>query len=150
MRIADICTRNAIHIDTGESVRDAAELMRQRHVGSLVAVAKSDGERVPVGMLTDRDIVVAIVALGIAPDTVTVGDTMTTPLASCTDEDDLFDAIATMRRRGVRRLPVTSRATGRLMGIVSADDIYGALGLHLRDLSSALTREQVHEMEARP
>ena len=69
-------------------------------------------------------------------------------LATCTESEDLFDIIATMLARSVRRLPVVNDKGG-LVGMISADDLYGALSTHLRMLSQALAREQVREMEAR-
>ena len=148
MRIADIHTRRVVHIGTGASVREAAELMRTRHVGALVVVDQPNGERIPVGMVTDRDIVLAVVAPGVNVEALTVGDVMTKPVVTCSEDQDLFAAIELMRERGVRRLPVLN-AKGGLAGIVAADDIYNAIGTHMRELSLALAREQVHEMRIR-
>jgi CBS domain-containing protein len=148
MRIADICTTQVAHIGPDASVREAAETMRKRHVGSLVVIEQPDGERVPIGIITDRDIVVAVVAANVDADTLFVADVMTRHLATCNEDQELFDAIGVMRLRGVRRLPVLD-AKGGLAGLLSADDIYGALGSHLRELGHALTREQVREMEVR-
>jgi len=148
MRIADICTSNPIHIAASASVRDAASLMRHRHVGALVVLGTANGDRAPVGILTDRDIVVSLVVEGVDPDTLQVSDVMTREVATCGEDQDLFDAIGTMRRNGVRRLPVLD-AAGELTGMVSADDIYGAIGAHLSELGQALTREQVREMQTR-
>lgn len=148
MRIADICTRCVVHVDAGASVHAAAELMRKRHVGSLVVTEEPDGGRVPIGMITDRDIVLAVIAPGVDAGTLTVGDVMSLPLASCNENDDLFDVIGVMRRRGIRRLPVLNDK-GSLAGLVSVDDVYAVLGTQLQELSQALTREQVREMETR-
>lgn len=148
MRISDICTRKVVQIGAGASVRDAAQTMRKSHVGALVVVDQPDGEYVPIGMVTDRDIVVAVVARGVDPLSLTVGDVMTREPATCAADEDLFDAIETMRKRGVRRLPVLN-PTGGLAGIVTTDDIYGALSAHMGELSQALSREQVREMERR-
>lgn len=148
MRIADICTRDVIHVGADTSLREAAEVMRHRHVGALVVVEQPNGERVPVGILTDRDIVLSVLAPGVDIDALKVADVMTSDLATCRESDVLFDAIRTMRDHGVRRLPVLD-ATGGLSGMVAADDIYGALGSHLQELSRALTREQVREMQSR-
>lgn len=148
MRIGEICTRNVVRIGPGQSLHAAAELMRKRHVGSVVVVDEPDGERAPVGIITDRDIVLAVIAPGVDPAVLTVGDVMTRELATCAESDDVFNAIEAMRRRGVRRLPVLDDK-GVLAGMVSADDIYGALGVHLQELAQALTREQVREMERR-
>ncbi len=148
MHIADICTRSVAHIDADQSVQAAAELMRKRHVGSLVVIDMPDGERLPVGIVTDRDIVLSVVAPGVDAASLTVGDVMTRSLVTCAENDDLFDAIAAMRRRGVRRLPVLD-GHGALAGMVTIDDIYGAIGTYLQELSQALTRDQVREMETR-
>lgn len=148
MRVADICTRNTVHIGTSESVRAAAELMRKRHVGSLVATKDSGGKPDPLGILTDRDIVLAVTASGADPESLTVSDVMTRSPATCFEDDDLFDAIRKMRVRGVRRLLVVD-AEGRLAGVISADDIYGTLGAQLCELGLALTRGHVRELETR-
>jgi len=148
MQISDICTRKVIHIIAAASVREAAQTMRKRHVGALVVVDQPNGERIPVGVVTDRDIVVAVVAEGIDAQTLTVGDLMSRNPATCGEDEGLFDAIQTMRKHGVRRLPVLN-SKGGLAGIVTIDDIYCALSTHMSALSSAMSREQVHEMETR-
>lgn len=148
MRIADICTRDVIHVAADSSLREAAEVMRHRHVGAVVVVAQPGAQRVPVGILTDRDIVLSVLAPGVAIDALKVADVMTAEPVTCNERDLLFDAIKTMRDRGVRRLPVLDTA-GALSGLVAADDIYSALGTHLQELSRALTREQVREMQSR-
>jgi CBS domain-containing protein len=148
MRIADICTHSVIHVDPDLSVRDAAKLMRKKHVGTLMVVEQPDGERIPVGIVTDRDIVVAVIASEVDPDTLTVGDIMTRQLATCAASQELFDAVQTMRSRGVRRLPVLNRHGG-LCGMLSADDIIAAMGTHLGELAHALSHGQVREMEVR-
>ena len=149
MRIADVCTHRVVSTQATVSVREAAEAMRQHHVGALVVVEKPNGERIPVGIVTDRDIVVAVVATGGNADKLTLGEIMSKPVATCTESEGLFAAILTMREHGVRRLPVLN-AKGGLAGMVSADDIYGALGAQMVDLGEALTREETREMQERP
>ncbi|MBU6248277.1 MAG: CBS domain-containing protein [Xanthomonadaceae bacterium] len=148
MRAAEICTRHVVYIDRKASIREAAQSMRTHHVGALVITDRPNGECVPSGIITDRDIAIGVVAAGIHPDHLTVEDVMSRNVASCTESEDLFDIIATMLSRSVRRLPVVNDKGG-LVGMVSADDLYGALSTHLRMLSQALSREQVHEMELR-
>lgn len=148
MRVAEACTRDAVCIGAPDSVRSAAELMRKRHVGSLVVIGNSGDARCPLGILTDRDIVLAVTAAGADPESLTVGDVMTRSPATCANDDDLFDAIRKMRMHGVRRLPVID-AEGRLAGVISADDIYGTLGAQLCELGLALTHGHVRERETR-
>lgn len=148
MRIADLCTSHVVSIQASATVREAAEAMREHHVGALVVVEKPNGERIPVGMVTDRDIVVAVVAAGRDPAMLTLAEVMSRPVATCTESEGLFAAILAMREHGVRRLPVLN-VKGGLAGMITADDIYGALGTHMVDLGQALAREMTHEMQLR-
>jgi CBS domain-containing protein len=148
MNISDLYTREVMHIRPQRSVQEAAETMRRCHVGALVVTERPNGEDVPIGIVTDRDIAIAVVAAGVDPAAVTVNDVMTRNVVTCTERQDLFDALASMHRHGVRRLPVVN-AHGGLVGMFTADDAFGVLGEMMRELSRALTREQVREMEQR-
>lgn len=149
MRVADICTRSIVHVLPEISVRKAAEVMRHRHVGALVVVERPDGESTPIGVLTDRDIVLEVVAMGVDPDAVTAADVMTRTPATCAEDEELFDAIQAMRRHGVRRLPVVD-SRGFLVGMLAADDVIAVLGEHLGNLSHGLVHEQALEIGRRP
>ncbi|KXU98395.1 hypothetical protein AB839_03135 [Stenotrophomonas sp. DDT-1] len=146
MRIADICCRSVAYVKGSEPVRNVAELMRRRHVGTVVVIDQPNGNRVPTGIITDRDIVLAIVAKDLDASMLVASDIMTRAPMTCIEEEDLFDAVRMMKARGVRRLPVVS-SKGDLVGIVSSDDIQGVLGTIQRDLGQVFTREQVREME---
>ena len=148
MRIAEICSHQVACIDAGASIRMAATEMRRHHAGCMVIIDPRDIERIPRGILTDRDIVVEVIAAGIDPESVTVREVMAHPPATCREDDKLFDAIATMRLLGVRRLPVVG-VRGQLVGLVSADDIYSALGMCLRELWQAGARGGAREIERR-
>lgn len=149
MRIADICSHDVACIGAEASVRVAALDMRRHHVGCLVAIDRHDSERIPRGIITDRDIVVEVVALGVDPESLTVADLMARPPMTCREDDKLFDAIDTMRIKGVRRLPVVG-VRGQLVGLVTTDDIESALGVCLRDLNQAGARGRAREVETRP
>jgi CBS domain-containing protein len=151
MRVSQVCTQDVVCVASDCTVRAAAETMRTRHVGSVVVIdgrSVDDVGNAPIGLLTDRDIVVAVVAPGILPDVVTVADVMSLPLYTIEEDADLVDAIHRMREKAVRRLVVTNRAGG-LAGILAMDDAYEALTGQLSDLQRAVDREQVREATLR-
>ncbi|HEV2621814.1 MAG TPA: CBS domain-containing protein [Frateuria sp.] len=148
MQVHDICTHQVVSISPAASVTEAAGVMRKQHVGMLVVVEQPNGERIPVGVLTDRDIVVEVVAPGAPCAQLRVDEVMSRDPAVCSHDEQLLDAVARMRLRGIRRLPVLNDKGG-LCGLLSLDDIYGALGVYLQEMSRALTRSQAREMESR-
>ncbi len=148
MHISDICTVPTVSCQRNESVQQAALLMRKHHVGDLVVVDDSGGERIPVGIVTDRDIVVSVIALGLDPDSLLVGDIMSEELLTVAETDDVFQTIERLRLRGIRRAPVVD-AAGRLTGIVSADDLLEFLAEEVGDLSRIAARQQSTEKRAR-
>ncbi|MGA0610788.1 CBS domain-containing protein [Caldimonas sp. KR1-144] len=147
----DVCSRNIAIVYRSTAVGEAARLMRERHVGCLPVVedAGATGESVVVGMLTDRDIVTAAVAKDIAMHGLSVGEVMSRDLVSVREEDSLLDALATMRRKGVRRLPVTA-AQGRLVGLLVADDLLQAMAAEMGSLLEAMSAQGRHEQVQRP
>ncbi|HEY5800731.1 MAG TPA: CBS domain-containing protein [Burkholderiaceae bacterium] len=149
MRVADFCTTQTVVCAPQTSVAHAAQLMRDHHVGDVVVVDDSGGTVKPLGILTDRDIVVSAVATGLDPEVLLAGDLMTPQLVSVSRDADPFEAIATMRFKGVTRLPVIDD-DGNLAGIVSADDLLGCLTHEMEALAGIRHRQQVHEQHARP
>lgn len=148
MRAADICTLDVVCIHASASVTDAAKLMRNRHAGALVVIEQSDGERIPVGIVTDRDIVMSVVAADVPAASLAVGDIMSSPVLTCGEEHHLLEIISIMRTKAIRRLPVVN-AHGVLAGMVAADDVYLALGVLLHEMNAAITDEQTREHELR-
>jgi CBS domain-containing protein len=148
MHIRDICTIQTISCNRDETVQGAAFLMRKHHVGDLVVVDGSDGDAIPAGIVTDRDIVISIVALGLDPASLQVGDIMSDDLLTCREDDDVYQTIEHMRLRGIRRVPVVSDK-GTLAGIVSADDLLEFLAEEMGDLSRISGNQQAHEKRAR-
>jgi CBS domain-containing protein len=149
MKMSDLCSRNVATVEAGASLREAALEMRNRHVGALVVVERGpDGPR-PVGMLTDRDIVVAVIAVpGARPEGIRAGDVMGQPVAVARETDGLYEVLQAMGRHGVRRLPVVSDA-GVLCGIVSADDVLREVAAGLGKLAEALAQGAARESAAR-
>ncbi len=148
MRVQDICTHHVVHIVATESLIEAAVMMRERHVGNVVVVENLDGKRRPIGILTDRDIIVAVVAAGLTPETLLVSDVMSKPVYCCGRTQSVFDAIAIMHDQGVRRLPVLNE-NGSLLGVIAADDIWIALSKQLKVLGEITVRDRVAEIERR-
>jgi len=133
MTIGAVCNREVVVVTPEESVIKAAELMRELDVGDVV-VAKEDGDyRVPVGIVTDRDITVEIVAEQVDPNSVTIGDIMSYELVTAREEDDIITVIAQMREKRVRRVPVVGE-DNQLLGIVTMDDLVDLLAELLTDL----------------
>ena len=122
MKIATLCTRRVVTVDAKASLAQAAALMREHHVGALVVTAQSAEGLTVVGLVTDRDLVLDVLARGLDPAGSRIGALTSATVASVAEDDDASTAIATMQRAGVRRLLVTD-ADGRLAGIVSIDDL---------------------------
>jgi CBS domain-containing protein len=149
MTIGSICKKNVVVAPKDERIVDAAKRMRMLHVGAIVVVAQRQGVQVPIGILTDRDIVLSVVASD--PEhlpCLLVGDAMSDDLVTVRTETELADGLKLMQQRGIRRLPVVDSAGG-IVGIVTADDIIRFLAEELGDLVELLNREEQVERRAR-
>ena len=145
----DLCTRQVVVAPPSLSVDEAARVMRERHVGCIVVVEQGDGGRLPIGILTDRDVVLAVVAKDADAKTLRIGDVMTAAVASVRETDTLYDVLSIMRSRGVRRVPVTG-PHGVLAGILTMDDVLNALAGQLQALGMVVGRERRQEFSVRP
>jgi CBS domain-containing protein len=148
MRIGEICTVQTIYCKRDETVQGAALMMRKHHVGDLVVVDQPDGQPIPVGIVTDRDIVVSVIALGLDPASLLVGDIMSDDLLTTSEHDDVYETIERMRFRGIRRVPVVN-SEGGLSGIVSVDDLLEFLAEEMGELSRIASHQQSREKRAR-
>ena len=137
MSIAQICTREVVSIDATAALKDAANLMRTRHVGALV-VTVPQGDRVQaVGMITDRDLAIEALSRGLDAGEVRVGQVASRRLAAVPGTAGIAEAVAAMAEAGVRRLLVTEQ-DGEIAGFVSSDDLLDALAAELGGLAQAL------------
>lgn len=148
MKVGEVCNREVAFIYGHERVSEATKVMREHHVGSLVVVTKEARGLVPIGVLTDRDIVVEVLTAGLDYRTVSVGEIMSRELITVREEDDVLDAFKTMRSHGIRRLPVLT-VSGTLAGIVAIDDLLELLAEQFEDLVKAIASEQSHEARIR-
>lgn len=149
MLAGEYCSRNVAIVGKTDSIVRAAQRMREYHVGDVLVVESRDNERVPVGILTDRDIVIGVIADEVDINVVTVEDVMSYKLITSRETDDLMVTIKRMRANGVRRIPIVNRAGG-LIGILSTDDILDVIAEQLMDVDQIITREQRKERELRP
>ncbi len=133
----EVCTRNVTTSLANISVYAAARLMRANQVGCLAVVDEVAGQRFPVGILTDRDILSAVVAENLDPACVQVGEIMSTDLITARENDSLTDLMRTLRRKGVRRAPVVGEQ-GELLGMVTLDDVLSVLAEELGLLVMAI------------
>ena len=150
--VGQICVRTVVSTTREATVADAARLMRDHHVGSLVVTEQRGDSRRPVGIITDRDIVVEVTALDLDAADVTVGELMGfgVSLVTAKDTDGLRETIELMRHHGLRRIPIVS-ARGHLLGIVSSEDLLKAFSEDLVALGSISGRERSREVtERRP
>lgn len=149
MKLRELCSRDVVTAEPSATLREAALRMREGHVGALVVVDRQGGAARPVGIVTDRDIVVAVIAVpGARPEGIRVGDIMSSPAFLARESDGVFEALRAMGEHGVRRLPVVAE-DGTLAGIVTADDILRVLAAELANLGTALQRGRVREATER-
>ncbi len=148
MKIGEICTRIVTFTTKDMPLVDAAKLMRQHHVGSLIVIEEQQRGRVPVGMLTDRDIVVEVLAPGLDYKNLSVGEIMSSQLMTARDSDDMLGVLRVMRQKGIRRMPVVTES-GTLAGIVTLDDLLEILAEEMDDLVDAIAGEQAKEVKGR-
>jgi CBS domain-containing protein len=147
--IGTVCSRAVVFTTREATVVVAAKLMREHHVGSIVVVEQMNGgKRLPVGIVTDRDLVVEVLAPGLDAETITVGDIMEAELVTVRENEGLLETMEIMRYKGVRRIPVVDDA-GQLIGIASIDDLLEVLAEEMTELAKIVAREQAHEVQAR-
>ena len=152
MNVGDICTRTVVTVQETDELTQAAQLMREQHVGYLVAVGPKVGLEsgfIPIGVLTDRDIVVGVIAKDTDPKALRVGDLMTRQPIVVDESASISTALGEMRRIGIRRIPVTDR-NGLLVGVLSLDDILGALSADRVDVAGSVRKEVRVEKALRP
>jgi CBS domain-containing protein len=148
MSIGELCNRTVIVTSRTTRLDEAARLMREHHVGSIVVVDETAAGSKPVGIVTDRDIVIEVVAAGVSPATVTVEEIMAPDLVVAKEGEDLLDTLTRMRAKGIRRVPVVNGG-GTLLGILSLDDMLGVLAEHVDGLLKVIAQEQAREARTR-
>ena len=149
MTIGAICNKEVITMKRDSTVLHAASLMRQYHVGDVVIIEDHKGKIVPIGIVTDRDIVVELVATELDCKVMTTGDIMAKNLTVINESNGISETIQLMASKGIRRIPVVDN-DGALVGIVTFDDLLALLAKEFNALVKLLPREQKNEETKRP
>lgn len=148
MRVGEYCNRNVVVINGNESVKNAAELMRSYHVGDLVLVEEHDSQKIPIGIVTDRDLVIEVMAAGVKPESLLVRDILTEPFRCVFENDSLFDALEIMHSPKIRRLPVINDDK-TLIGIITPDDFIEILTEAMGQIVNVVKLQQKKEARQR-
>ena len=139
MTAGEFCTRQVITIHGDDTLVEAAQRIRKHHVGTLIVVDEKDGQRMPVGLLTDRDLVVCVLTESRQhPEGLQVDQVMSRHPITAREDDDLLAALNKMRNFGVRRLPIVNDKGG-LEGILTFDDLIELVAEEVSSLSSPAT-----------
>lgn len=144
MLLGEICNRDVVTVDGDAPLREAAGIMREQHVGSVVVVSRDGNVTRPIGVVTDRDLVVAAFAADVDLDAVSIKDVMSADLIVATTGDDLWYTVQRMSDKGVRRLPVTDSA-GALQGILALDDLIELVAESMNNLAGLIRHGQQRE-----
>jgi CBS domain-containing protein len=144
MPISDICNTKVISVEKDASVLQVARLMRERSVGCVVVTEEIKGKHIPAGIITDRDLVLEVMAAEADPNQLSAGDIVVHSAIVAEETDGVWETLHRMRSHGVRRLPVVD-ADGALTSIISADDIIELIAEEMRELSKMIAVEQRHE-----
>ena len=149
MPVGEVCNREVVVVEPEADAAEASRLMREFHVGDLVVVERRAEGNIPLGIITDRDLVMEVLAQGVNPGSVAMKDLMGQPLETAKEDDAILDTLQRMRELGIRRLPVVNDS-GTLEGILTMDDVLDLLAEELMDMVALGTREQQKEKKQRP
>ena len=145
MPISECCNPGVVCCEAGIPIPQLAAMMRRHHVGDVVVVENSEPERrLPLGIVTDRDIVIETLAVDLDVSVFTAGDIRSTPLVTVRDDAAFVDALRLMRDHKIRRLPVVD-AGGILVGIVTVNDIISLLSTELQLATMAIAEQPLRE-----
>jgi signal-transduction protein with cAMP-binding, CBS, and nucleotidyltransferase domain len=148
MNVSRIYTRSLVAAQRSNSLQKAAALMRLHHVGALLVTDDEPNSDCAIGIITDRDLVVQVIADGISPEKRTIGEVMTQGISTISETSDVHEAIEVMRSDGIRRLAVADEH-GTLLGVLSFDDVIDAIAVELSGLADSIRSEREREIDER-
>ena len=147
MPIRECSNIGVVCCEANATIPEVAALMRKHHVGDVI-VTENGEDRVPIGIVTDRDIVIETIALALDTKVFTAGDIMTAPIVTVYEEEGFVETLRIMRANKIRRMPVVTD-TGALYGIVTADDVINLLVMELSLMTSAIIEQPLREGQLR-
>lgn len=148
MKVGQYCKRPVVSISEKAEVLEAARLMRDRHIGFIVVIDEDDPLRKPSGVLTDRDLVLQVMAREVDPRDLVVKDVMTRQPMTASESDDVGDLMQGLRLAGIRRVPVVD-TRGSLTGVIAVDDVVDLVAGLLGDIAGSVKNEQRREWSSR-
>ena len=148
MSISSICNHEVVTVKADATVLEAAQLMRSQHAGDVVVIKENLDQTIPLGIITDRDVVIEVVATELDCRVITVSDIMVRHLSVVKESAGVFETIKIMTSKGIRRLPVVDEH-GSLIGIVTLDDLLILLSNEIGSLTKLVTRELKNEALSR-
>lgn len=148
MGLEALAKSKLVTVSRNTGITEAARLMREQHVGEVVVTELHEGRQVPVGMLTDRDLVVTVLAVGADPGAITVNEAMSTSVVAVFDGESLDGVVELMKECSVKRVLIVDENEG-LQGMISAEDLFLFLAEQLSLLTGIGLRQKVVESERR-
>jgi len=141
MNAGELCTRNTVIIQEDKTVKDAAKLMKEYNVGCLIVMREQKISPIPMGIVTDRDIVVKCLVNGHNINDYKVREIMSTPALTVVESVSILDTLMKMRYNSIRRIPVVDEK-GHLTGILSLDDILDYISKELNEIIQIFQKEE--------
>jgi len=148
MLLKELCTPDVVSCAADRSALHAARLMRQHHVGDVIVVEDAESDPSPLGIVTDRDIVVEVLGKELDPARVTLRQIMRRPVVIASMSEEVAQAVERMKFHGVRRIPVVDEAS-KLVGVLSLDDLLKQLAADAANLAAVVIQEQDREHRTR-
>jgi predicted transcriptional regulator len=147
--VEQVCVHTVVTIQHDLPIVQCAKIMHDEQVGSLIITEVRDGLRLPIGILTDRDITIKVVAFALDPHVFTARDIMAQPLVTARMDESLVSVLTRMQLHGVRRVPVVAQ-TGALLGILEADDIWEIFAEEVDSLERIILNKRTKNINNHP
>lgn len=148
MSVGQHCDKKMSLLAQDASILEAAQVMRKNHVGEVVIVEQQADKTIPVGIITDRDLVIEIIAMEIDLEQINVGSIVCFEIITVSKDTSLTKALEIMQLHGVRRAPVVD-GNGALMGLISIESILKVLSQDMAKILKLFNTERRIEKKLR-